>query len=58
MAEIIHLQKQRKGLRPKERSFEAVEGEASILMFTGVRYERTITDNNVAKPNDKRITGR
>lgn len=60
MAEIIHLHKQKEGLRPKVRSFVAVSGGAEILMFTGVRYERDISDHTpestVAKPRGKRLT--
>lgn len=58
MAEIIHLHKRTKGPKPKERSFVSVEGEATILMFTGVRYERQTPVNPVDKAHGKRITGR
>lgn len=60
MAEIIHLHRQKEGLKPKERSFIAVGDGAEILMFTGVRYERDISDNTpdstVANPHGKRLT--
>lgn len=67
MAEIIHLHKQKEGLKPRERTFVAVGGGAEILMFTGVRYERDISDltpethtpeSTVSKPRGKRITSR
>lgn len=58
MAEIIHLHKQTKGRKPRERSFEAVAGDAKILLFTGVRYERAAPGNPVTKPRGKRITSR
>lgn len=60
MAEIIHLHKQEEGLKPRERSFVAIGSGAEILMFTGVRYERDISDQttegSVAKPHGKRLT--
>ncbi|MCR9139038.1 MAG: hypothetical protein NXI27_23755 [Alphaproteobacteria bacterium] len=58
MAEIIHLHKQARGRKPRERSFEAVAGEAKILLFTGVRYERAAPGTPVTKRGGKRITSR
>ena len=40
MADIIHLHKRAGGAKPKQRSFEPLDQDATILMFTGVRYER------------------
>jgi hypothetical protein len=58
MAEIIHLHKGRNTLRPKERSFVQAGRDATILMFTGVRYERGKPGSRVAKTGGKRIRGR
>ncbi len=58
MAQIIYLHKQRPGPKAKPRSFMPTGREATILMYTGVRYERAKPDTNVAKSGGKRITGR
>lgn len=58
MAEIIYLHKQRSGPKPKERSFVPMGRDATILMFTGVRYERQKTSDRVRKPRSKRVTSR
>ena len=56
MAEIIHMHKAKK--RPRPRTFVQAGDGATILMFTGVRYERSKPENRVRKSSGKRVTGR
>ena len=58
MAEIIQLHKAKNGLRPRLRTFVPTGGVATILMFTGVRYERGKPGSRVGKTSGKRARGR
>ncbi len=57
MANVIHLHKAAKGRR-KERTFVPIGSGATILLFTGVRYERDKSEKPAGKEPDRRIKGR
>ena len=57
MAEIIHLHKAAQGRR-KERTFIPTGRNATVLFFTGVRYERDKPEKPVGKESQRRRKGR